>query len=175
VRVGELSPDAIWFPADFAGSDYHRLMERRAVLTSGAVIAGAGIAAVTLAACGDNSGSAPDSASGSAPAASAGSASSGVKIAMVSDVPVGSIFAFEDPQGGPAFLLQPAAGTFLAYSGICTHNGCTVGYDEAAAEFACPCHGARFEVATGEPVQGPAQQPLAKIAVVESGGTVSYA
>ena len=85
------------------------------------------------------------------------------------------VFFFEDPQGGPAFLLQPAAGTFLAYSGICTHNGCTVGYDEAAAEFACPCHGARFEVATGEPVQGPAQQPLAKIAVVESGGTVSYA
>ena len=155
-------------------------MERRAVLTSGAVIAGAGIAAVTLAACGDNSGSAAASASapapeGSAPAASAGSASSGAKIAMVSEVPVGSIFAFEDPQGGPAFLLQPAAGTFLAYSGICTHNGCTVGYDEAAAEFACPCHGARFEVATGEPVQGPAQQPLAKIAVVESGGTISYA
>jgi Rieske Fe-S protein len=155
-------------------------MERRAVLTSGAVIAGAGIAAVTLAACGDNSGSAGASANsaapaGSAPAASAGSASSGVKIAMVTDVPVGSIFAFEDPQGGPAFLLQPAAGTFLAYSGICTHNGCTVGYDEAAAEFACPCHGARFEVATGEPVQGPAQQPLAKIAVVESGGVVSYA
>lgn len=155
-------------------------MERRAVLTSGAVIAGAGIAAVTLAACGDNSGSAAASASapapeGSAPAASAGSASSGEKIAMVSDVPVGSIFAFEDPQGGPAFLLQPAAGTFLAYSGVCTHNGCTVGYDEAASEFACPCHGARFEVATGEPVQGPAQQPLAKIAVVESGGVVSYA
>jgi Rieske Fe-S protein len=144
------------------------------------VIAGAGIAAVTLAACGDNSGSAAASASapapeGSAPAASAGSASSGEKIAMVSDVPVGSIFAFEDPQGGPAFLLQPAAGTFLAYSGVCTHNGCTVGYDEAASEFACPCHGARFEVATGEPVQGPAQQPLAKIAVVESGGVVSYA
>jgi Rieske Fe-S protein len=155
-------------------------MERRAVLTSGAVIAGAGIAAVTLAACGDNSGSAGSAASsaapaGSAPAASPGSASSGAQIAKTTDVPVGSVFAFQDPQGGPAFLLQPAAGTFLAYSGICTHNGCTVGYDEAAAEFACPCHGARFEVATGEPVQGPAQQPLAKIAVVESGGVISYA
>ena len=155
-------------------------MERRAVLTSGAVIAGAGIAAVTLAACGDNSGSAGSAASsaapaGSAPAASPGSASSGAQIAKTTDVPVGSVFAFQDPQGGPAFLLQPAAGTFLAYSGICTHNGCTVGYDEAAAEFACPCHGARFEVATGEPVQGPAQQPLAKIAIVESGGVISYA
>ena len=155
-------------------------MERRAVLTSGVVIAGAGIAAVTLAACGDNSGSAssaatPQTPAGSAPASPAGNASSGAQIAQAADVPVGGIFAFEDPQGGPAFLLQPAAGTFLAYSGICTHNGCTVGYDEAAAEFACPCHGARFEVATGEPVQGPAQKPLTAIAVVEAGGVISYA
>jgi Rieske Fe-S protein len=155
-------------------------MERRAVLTSGAVIAGAGIAAVTLAACGDNSGSASGAATaetpaGSAPASPAGNASSGAQIAQAADVPVGGIFAFEDPQGGPAFLLQPAAGTYLAYSGICTHNGCTVGYDEAIAEFVCPCHGARFEVATGEPVQGPAQKPLTAIAVVESGGVITYA
>lgn len=148
-------------------------MERRAVLTTGAVLAGAGVAAVTLSACsGGGSASAATSPS-AAPVAT--SAASGTKIAQVSDVPVGGIFAFEDPQGGPAFLLQPAAGTFLAYSGICTHNGCTVGYDEAAAEFACPCHGARFEVATGEPVQGPAQKPLTAIAVVESGGVISYA
>jgi Rieske Fe-S protein len=152
-------------------------MERRAVLTTGAVLAGAGVAAVTLSACsgGGSASTTASSAAASEAAPAATSAASGTQIAQVADVPVGGIFAFEDPQGGPAFLLQPAAGTFLAYSGICTHNGCTVGYDEAAAEFACPCHGARFEVATGEPVQGPAQQPLAKIAVVESGGIVSYA
>ena len=151
-------------------------MERRAVLTSGAVIAGAGIAAVTLAACSDGGSASAPSAEATTAASPAAVAPAGSgKIANASDVPVGSVFAFQDPQGGPAFLLQPAAGTFLAYSGICTHNGCTVGYDEAAAEFACPCHGARFEVATGEPVQGPAQQPLTKIAVVESGGVVSYA
>ena len=150
-------------------------MERRAVLTSGAVIAGAGIAAVGLAGCGNGAGAAAPAAAGSSSAAAGGGAASGTVIAKTADVPVGSVFAFQDPQGGPAFLLQPAAGTFLAYSGICTHNGCTVGYDEAASEFACPCHGARFEVATGEPVQGPAQQPLVKIAVVESGGVISYA
>jgi len=151
-------------------------MERRAVLTSGAVIAGAGIAAVTLAACGDG-GSPPSSAgAASANASSAASTPAGSgQIAMATDVPVGSVFAFQDPQGGPAFLLQPAAGTFLAYSGICTHNGCTVGYDEPAAQFACPCHGARFDAATGDVVQGPAQLPLTKIAVVESGGVISYA
>ncbi|MEY4137664.1 MAG: hypothetical protein RL205_1792 [Actinomycetota bacterium] len=147
-------------------------MERRAVLTSGAVIAGAGIAAVTLAACSDG-GSASASAGAGSAAASASAATG--QIAKAADVPVGSVFAFQDPQGGPAFLLQPAAGTFLAYSGICTHNGCTVGYDEPAAQFACPCHGARFDAATGAVVQGPAQQPLAKIAVVESGGVISYA
>jgi Rieske Fe-S protein len=148
-------------------------MERRAVLTSGAVIAGVGVAAVTLAACGGSSGSSSP-ASSAATAAGAAPAGAG-QIAKVSDVPVGSVFAFQDPQGGPAFLLQPTAGTFLAYSGICTHNGCTVGYDEGAAEFACPCHGARFEAATGDVVQGPAQRPLTKIAVAESGGVISYA
>jgi len=148
-------------------------MERRAVLTSGAVIAGVGVAAVTLAACGGSSGS---SSSASSAATAAGSAPAGSgQIARVSDVPVGSVFAFQDPQGGPAFLLQPTAGTFLAYSGICTHNGCTVGYDEGAAEFACPCHGARFEAATGDVVQGPAQRPLTKIAVAEADGVINYA
>lgn len=157
-------------------------MERRAVLTSGAVIAGAGIAAVTLAACSDGGGASNAAGAASAGAPSAPSATSATsapagsgQIAKATDVPVGSVFAFQDPQGGPAFLLQPAAGTFLAYSGICTHNGCTVGYDEAASEFACPCHGARFAVATGDPVQGPAKLPLTKIAVVESGGVISYA
>ena len=149
-------------------------MERRAVLTSGAVIAGAGIAAVTLAACSD--GGSASTSSGAAPASSAGPAPAGTgKIANASDVPVGSVFAFQDPQGGPAFLLQPTSGTFLAYSGICTHNGCTVGYDEPAAQFACPCHGARFDAATGAVVQGPAQRPLTKISVTESGGVISYA
>jgi len=153
-------------------ADYSRSMERRAVLTTGAVLAGAGVAAVTLAACSDGGGASSAAAPASAaPVAPAGSG----EIAKAADVPVGSVFAFQDPQGGPAFLLQPTAGTFLAYSGICTHNGCTVGYDESAAEFACPCHGARFEVATGEPVQGPAQRPLTKIAVAESGGVISYA
>jgi Rieske Fe-S protein len=137
------------------------------------VIAGVGVAAVTLAACGGSSGS---SSSASSAATAAGSAPAGSgQIARVSDVPVGSVFAFQDPQGGPAFLLQPTAGTFLAYSGICTHNGCTVGYDEGAAEFACPCHGARFEAATGDVVQGPAQRPLTKIAVAEADGVINYA
>lgn len=145
------------------------------MITSGAVIAGAGVAAVTLAACGGGGSASADSAAATAAASAPSMPGGSGEIAKVADVPVGSVFAFQDPQGGPAFLLQPAAGTFLAYSGICTHNGCTVGYDESAAEFACPCHGARFEVATGEPVQGPAQKPLTRIAVAESGGVVSYA
>ncbi len=155
-------------------ADYSRGMERRAVLTSGAVIAGAGIAAVTLAACSDGGSASTSAGAATAAATPAGSVGTG-KIANASDVPVGSVFAFQDPQGGPAFLLQPAAGTFLAYSGICTHNGCTVGYDGPSGQFACPCHGARFDAATGAVVQGPAQQPLAKIAVAESGGVISYA
>jgi thiosulfate dehydrogenase [quinone] large subunit len=97
----------------------------------------------------------------------------GVKIAKADSVPVGSAKAFTDPKTNqPAYLMQPKAGTFLAYTAVCTHQGCTVGFDQGSNQFACPCHGARFDGTTGNVLRGPARSPLAKIKVVESGGIV---
>jgi thiosulfate dehydrogenase [quinone] large subunit len=94
----------------------------------------------------------------------------GTKIATVSDVPVGSAFKFSDPvSGAPAFMVQPAKGTFLAYSAICTHEGCPVGFDSGQHLFACPCHGAQFDGTTGAVLRGPAQSPLQKFNVTVSG------
>ena len=88
-------------------------------------------------------------------------------------MPVGGVKAFTNPSNNePSFLLQPKAGTFLAYSGVCTHQGCTVGFDQASNQFACPCHGARFDGSTGGVVRGPARKPLAKINVVEANGVI---
>ncbi len=52
----------------------------------------------------------------------------------------------------------------------CTHQGCKVGWDEPAALFVCPCHGARF-APDGTPVKGPHRGPLAALPfrVTESG------
>ena len=51
---------------------------------------------------------------------------------------------------------------------MCTHQGCTVGYD--GSQLACPCHGATYDAANGDVTGGPAPSPLARITVVEAGG-----
>ena len=97
----------------------------------------------------------------------------GKRIAKVADVPVGGVVTFNDPKtGAPAYLLRPAKGQFLAYSAVCTHQGCTVGFDKKADLFVCPCHGAEFNGANGDVVRGPATRPLAKIPVQVSQGVV---
>lgn len=103
----------------------------------------------------------------------AGKPSGGKKIGTTADVAVGGVLAFTDPKtNNPSYVLQPKKGTFLAYSAVCTHQGCTVGFDRGSGQFACPCHGARFDASTGAAVRGPAKKPLAKITVVESNGNL---
>lgn len=51
-------------------------------------------------------------------------------------------------------------GGYAALDAVCTHQQCTVGWDVAARQAACPCHGSRFG-ADGTVVVGPATSPLA--------------
>ena len=168
-------------PADIAAVD------RRVLLRTGAVAAIAGVIALAIGAVGrvmggNSSGS--TASGGSTPSASAttakptatatasATATSAVpagakKVATTSDVKVGSAFAFDAPDGTQAYMVQPAAGQYMAYSRVCTHQGCTV--DFAGTEFACPCHGAQFSVDTGDVSAGPAPSPLQKFNVVAAG------
>jgi thiosulfate dehydrogenase [quinone] large subunit len=174
-------------------------VDRRALLRTGVVAAVVGGGALLLGGVGRavaGSGSATSADSGAAAAAPSAQASAaaaanaptkksagnkqgsgkpagGVKIAQAANVPVGGVKSFTNPSTNePSFLLQPKAGTFLAYSGVCTHQGCTVGFDQASNQFACPCHGARFDGSTGNVLRGPARKPLAKINVVEANGII---
>ena len=56
---------------------------------------------------------------------------------------------------------RSADGMFHAVSGICTHLGCSIRFEESGgqAEFACNCHDSRFDV-DGINLSGPAQSPL---------------
>ncbi len=58
-----------------------------------------------------------------------------------------------------------AAFANYAISSVCTHLGCTVAWDPTTQEFACPCHGSKFDAA-GQNIEGPARQPLERVTVV---------
>jgi cytochrome b6-f complex iron-sulfur subunit len=58
--------------------------------------------------------------------------------------------------GPDVHVMRTAAGVY-AVSGRCTHLGCSV--LKQPEGFACPCHGARFDL-EGRPVSGPAPRPL---------------
>ena len=58
-------------------------------------------------------------------------------------------------------------GEVLAYSTVCTHEGCTVGWDAEDKQLACPCHGSRFDpLDAGAVISGPARSPLPAVEVV---------
>lgn len=97
------------------------------------------------------------------------SAPIGEAIANVSEIAVGSAKSFTTANGDPAWLLHPSASTFTAVSAACTHKGCPVQW--AGNGFRCPCHGATYD-ASGKATGGPAQGPLAPIAVSVVDGQV---
>lgn len=66
---------------------------------------------------------------------------------------------------GSVIVVRTAAGnvvgSFVALSLICTHQGCTVGFDSVTTGFKCPCHGSEYNI-NGVVTQGPAPQALTK-------------
>ena len=111
-------------------------LSRRQILTGGAALAAAAVV-------------------GSAPSAEAATATD---IGPATSVAVGKGKVFT-VKGKPLVVTQPKKGTYKAFSGSCTHQGCAVtGVVNKRIE--CPCHGARFDFNTGKPVAGPARLGL---------------
>ncbi|HSP74742.1 MAG TPA: Rieske (2Fe-2S) protein [Cryobacterium sp.] len=124
-----------------------------------ALLLGTAGTAVVLVGCG--TGGAEDSGSGS---------TAPVEVAKLADIPVGgSIESSLD--GKPILISQPTAGTVVAFSAICTHQGCVV--KVVKEELDCPCHGSKFDAATGEALAGPASTPLAPVKVTVTGDSVT--
>jgi len=95
----------------------------------------------------------------------------GSYIGLASEVPVKGASQFTDPaQGIPAYVVQPSEGSFVAFSAICTHMGCTVGFFQPELQFRCPCHGSIYSATTGAVIQGPATVPLPSVAIEDSDG-----
>lgn len=127
-----------------------RDLDRRTVLAAGASVVGVGL----LAACGTGS---DGSAGGGV------SATPGGPLVALADVPVGGAVSVTTAGGDKVVVAQPEAGRVVAFSAICTHQGCTVAPE--GDRLNCPCHGSVFEAFTGAVVNGPADEPLPEFPV----------
>jgi len=142
-------------------------IDRRTVLRSAGVVGAGAAGAATLAACGGGGDTtAPITASASRPAASTSPAAGAIKVA---DIPVGGGKVFDVQK---IVVTQPKAGEFKAFSAICTHKGCTVAKVENGT-IDCPCHGSKFDMATGAVTAGPAPAPLPSKNATASGGSIT--
>jgi len=145
-------------------------VSRRQFVRLGAAL-GLGAACAPLASCG---GFAEVEPGGGRPLSGGPEVGEGDTIAEASGVKPGSAVPFVDASTGEqAVLLRLEDGEFAAYSAICTHQGCIVGYDGEEDTLECPCHGSIFDPEDGaEVLNGPATKPLPEIPVRVEGGEV---
>jgi len=159
-------------------------LNRRAVLAAGGV-AGASAALLAVAGCAtysNSQSSARNTTANAAPTASGGPAASGdssnqaagapdagasgTVVGPASGVPVGGGKIFADQS---VVVTQPTAGTYKAFSAICTHQGCTVNA-VSGGTINCPCHGSKFKIEDGSVANGPAKKALPAKQVTNDGG-----
>lgn len=126
-------------PAGPTGPDAPLCPSRRALLVGLGVVPLAAVAGCSV--YGDKS-------SSSAP-------KTGETLTKTSDVPVGGGVILDDVK---VVVTQPVAGTFEAFSAVCTHQSCTVStISDGIIE--CTCHHSKFDL-DGQVVSGPAPSPL---------------
>jgi nitrite reductase/ring-hydroxylating ferredoxin subunit len=75
--------------------------------------------------------------------------------------------------GGTTVALARVEGVWRAVETWCTHAECPLsdGWVESAA-IRCACHGSLFDLATGEVLEGPAEEPVRVFATRVTGSRV---
>lgn len=76
--------------------------------------------------------------------------------------PGGSLMVIRNPQDNTALI---------ALNSLCTHQGCTVDWDQETTTLVCPCHASVFE-ADGSVKTGPATTALKTFSVKIDGETI---
>ena len=154
-----------------------RSSSRRAVLASACAACTAALAGCARYGTSNGLAGAPapaattPSAGGAASSASSAGASTSAVLASTADIPVG---------GGKVLtaqkivITQPQAGSFHAFTAICTHLGCIVNA-VSAGTIDCPCHGSKYSAVNGSVVNGPATLPLAAVSIKVQGTSIVQA
>src|SRR5207302_6107463 len=60
---------------------------------------------------------------------------------------------------GAAWVMRADDGSVRAFSAVCPHLGCSIGFDVDKNLFKCPCHDSQFAL-TGERVAGPTERGM---------------
>lgn len=89
-------------------------------------------------------------------------------IGNVEDFPIDSV---TPDRINKLYIIRDSDGAFLALSLTCSHLGCSVLWDEARKQFACPCHASAFDK-HGEVLSSPAPRPLDYFPVTIAQGKV---
>jgi Rieske Fe-S protein len=151
-----------------------RLSGRRAVLASACAACAAALAG--CARYGTSNGLAGSPGQGTAYSAAAGTGSSAgasgpAILARTTDIPVGGGRVLTDKK---IVITQPQAGSFRAFTAICTHLGCIVNA-VSGGTINCPCHGSKYSIVNGSVVNGPAPLPLAAVSITVQGTSIVQA
>jgi thiosulfate dehydrogenase (quinone) large subunit len=105
------------------------------------------------------------------PTSAASLPSGAVRLGPAGKLSPGQGATYSDPaDGSPDLVIRQPDGKLSALSAVCTHAGCTVGYQ--SGQIVCPCHGATYDARTGAVTGGPASQGLAPKRVVEHAGQI---
>jgi nitrite reductase/ring-hydroxylating ferredoxin subunit len=82
-----------------------------------------------------------------------------VTVGKTNEIPAGNLMAF-DVRGTPVAVAN-VGGTYYAFDDTCTHEQCSLAEgDLAGATVTCMCHGAQYDVRTGEVLAPPAPLPV---------------
>ena len=145
---------------------------RRALLIGAGVTCAAALAGCTTydANNGGLAGPAPTTggAATSGSAASGSAAPAAGALATTAEVPEGGGKIID---GKNIVITQPQAGSFKAFTAVCTHQGCIVN-SVADGTIDCPCHGSKFSIKDGSVVNGPATSPLTPVAIKVAGTSI---
>jgi 3-phenylpropionate/trans-cinnamate dioxygenase ferredoxin subunit len=99
-----------------------------------------------------------------------------VRVASLGEIPEGEIRAYDLPQGRVAVAHDERR--LFAFADECPNAGCSLSegsFDDRSATVTCANDESVFDVESGEPVDGPARDPVAVFAAREVDGWVEIA
>lgn len=98
--------------------------------------------------------------------------SQSVSVGTAADIKPGELVAFD--AGGVRIAVANAGGRLFAIDEMCTHEGCSLAEEGTldGTVLTCGCHGAQFDVTTGQVLAPPALEPLKVYRLQVDGGDV---